>query len=107
MTFAFCKYKKVAYHCGMENAQAKINERFYAAKEKKNHYEVSVTYIHWGVVKHSKKYSMCNNKKLLGVNAWEVKNPNYVTQEVYDKLFVKCEDQRCETITKVEFIWED
>jgi hypothetical protein len=25
MTFAFCKYKKWAYHCGMENAQVKIN----------------------------------------------------------------------------------
>lgn len=107
MTIAFCEYKKMAYHCGMEINQSKINERFYPAKEKKNFYEVLVNYTQLGVVKHSKKYSMCGGQKLVGINAWDVENTNYVTQEVYDKLFSKCATQRFKQITKVEFIWED
>lgn len=91
----------------MQNEQNKTNERFYPAQEKKNHYEISVTYVQWGVIKHSKKYSMCKGRKLLGIKAWEQKNKWYVTQEVYDQLKSKCADQRFEMITEIEYIWED
>jgi hypothetical protein len=90
----------------MQNEQNKINERFYQAKEKKNEFEVSVNYVQWGIRKHSKRYSMCQNQKLLGIRAWEEKNNNYVTQEVYDSLLVKCADMRFEYITVIEYVWQ-
>jgi hypothetical protein len=90
----------------MQNEQNKINERFYQAKEKKNEFEVSVNYVQWGIRKHSKRYSMCQNQKLLGIRAWEEKNNNYVTQEVYDSLLGKCASMRFEYITVIEYVWQ-
>lgn len=49
------------------------NERFYPAKEKKNHFEVTVDYIQ-GTITHTTKKSVCKGRNLLGMKAWDVEN---------------------------------
>lgn len=82
------------------------NERFYAAKEKKNYFEVEVDYIQWGKRKHTHKKSVCGGKKLLGMKAWDIENPNYKTEEEWNKLVCRDKTQRLKTITVSHGIWE-
>lgn len=88
----------------MKNEQNNI--KFYPAIAKKNHFEVTVEYIQCGTFKHTKKYSVCEGKTLVGVNAWDIENPNYVSQEVYDKMICKDSSMRLPLITETEFIWK-
>lgn len=82
------------------------NLRFCPAKEKKNHYEVVVDYIQ-GTRVHTTKKSVCNGKKLLGMKAWDVENPDYKTEEEWNKAISKSADQRLKIITKSECVWQD
>jgi len=82
------------------------NERFYPARELKNHFEVVVNYIQFGETKHTHKKSVCKGRKLLGMKAYDVKNPDYKTEEVWNKLSCKSASQRLELITMTEHIWE-
>jgi len=82
------------------------NERFYPAREMKNHFEVVVNYIQSGERKHTHKKSVCNGKKLIGMKAWDVKNPDFKTEEEWNKLICKNASQRLETITISETVWE-
>lgn len=83
------------------------NERFYPAKEMKNHFEVVVNYIQWGETKHTKKKSVCGGKKYLGMKAYEIANPDYCTEEEYNNKICKMPSQRLEFITQTENVWED
>jgi len=65
------------------------NERFYPAREMKNHFEVIVNYIQWGETKHTTKKSVCDGKKLLGIKAWDVTNPEFKTEEEWNKTMSK------------------
>ena len=81
--------------------------KFYPAVAKKNHYEVEVNYIQFGIIKRTTKYSVCKGKKLLGIEAWTIKNPTYVTQEVWEKRICKVESDRLEYITETKYIWDE
>ena len=82
------------------------NERFYPAKEKKNHFEVVVDYIQFGLTKHTHKKSVCKGKKLLGMKAFDIENPDYKTEEIWNKLVCKNNTQRLKVITQTEHVWE-
>ena len=94
------------YICGMEMTQTIKNERFYPAKELKNHFEVVVNYIQ-GDMTHTKKKSVLKGIKVLGMKAWDIENPNYCTEEVYNKKVCKCATDRMPTITTAEWIFEN
>ena len=83
------------------------NERFYQATEKKNHYEVVVDYIQFGSTKHTTKKSVCKGKKLIGMKAWDIENPNYMTEEDWNNAISKSASQRLKVITVTENVWED
>ena len=82
------------------------NKRFYSAKEKKNHYEVVVEYIQ-GTYTHTIKKSVCKGRKILGMMAWDVENPNFKTEEEWNKLICKTSDQRLKIITQSKWVWKD
>lgn len=82
------------------------NVRFYQAKEKKNHFEVVVEYIQ-GTRTHTIKKTVCNGKKLLGMKAWDIENPDYKTEEEWNKLISKNSGQRLKVITESECVWQD
>jgi hypothetical protein len=83
------------------------NETFYTAKEKKNHFEVVVNHLQFGEMKHTKQKSVCGGKILLGIKAYDIANPNYCTEEQYNKKICKCASDRLEFITETEFVWQD
>jgi hypothetical protein len=82
------------------------NERFYPAKEKKNHFEVEVEYIQLGITKHTHRKSVCGGKKMIGMKAWDVENPEYRTEEEWNKMICRNKAQRLKMITITEMIWE-
>ena len=86
--------------------KAMTNERFYPAKEKKNHFEVTVDYIQ-GTRTHTHKKSVCKGSKLLGMKAWDIENPSYKTEIEWNKLICKSADQRLKIITVTEHVWQD
>lgn len=83
------------------------NERFYPAKEKKNHFEVTVEYLQFGTVTHTTKKTVCKGKELLGMKAWDVENPDYKTEDEWNNLICKNASQRLHIITKTEYVWKD
>jgi hypothetical protein len=91
----------------MEMTNTNKNEVFYPAKEMKNHFEVVANYIQWGQTKHTKKKSVLKGVKVLGIKTWEIENPNYCTEEVYNKKVCKCSTDRMPTITTAEWIFEN
>jgi len=82
------------------------NERFYPAKEKKNHFEVKVDYIQ-GVRVHTTKKSVCKGRKLLGMKAWDIENPDYKTEQEWNNLVCKNLSQRLKMITVSKIVWQD
>jgi len=83
------------------------NERFYPAKERKKDFIVSVEYLQFGVLSHTKKKSILKGSKVLGMKAWDIENPNYKTEEEYNKYITKCASDRFKMITITEYIFED
>jgi len=71
----------------------------------KNYFEVMVEYIQ-GTRVHTHKKSVCKGKKLLGMKAWDIENPDYKTEEEWNKLVCKNLSQRLKFITKSECVWE-
>jgi protein-tyrosine-phosphatase len=82
------------------------NERFYPAKERKNDFIVKVDYLQFGVVTHTKRKTVLKGAKLLGVKAWDIENPNYKTEEEYNKQTGKCASDRLKVITVSQKVYE-
>jgi hypothetical protein len=83
------------------------NERFYPAKEMKNYFSVKVDYLQWGVHEHTTRKSVLKGKKVLGMKAWDIENPNYKTEEEFNKQICKCASDRLKMITVSKFIYEN
>jgi protein-tyrosine-phosphatase len=82
------------------------NERFYPAKERKNDFIVTVDYVQGGVSVHTRKKSVLKGAKVLGMKAWDIENPNYKTEEEYNKQICKVSSDRCKIITVSEFVYD-
>jgi len=82
------------------------NLRFYPAKERKNDFIVKVEYLQGGVEAHTKRKSILKGLKLLGMKAWDIENPDYKTEEEYNKRVCKCASDRFKMITVSEFVYE-
>lgn len=82
------------------------NERFYLAKERKNDFIVSVQYVQGGVEAHTRRKSVLKGAKVIGMKAWDIVNPNYKTEEEYNKKICKCASDRFKIITVSEFVYE-
>ena len=83
------------------------NERFYPAKERKNDFIVRVEYLQSGVAAHTIRKSVLKGAKLLGMKAWDIENPNYKTEEQYNKQICQCSSDRFKMITVSKFVYED
>jgi protein-tyrosine-phosphatase len=83
------------------------NKRFYPAKERKNDFIVSVEYLQFDIVAHTRRKSVLKGKKVLGIKAWDIENPNYKTEEQYNNRICKCASDRLKIITVSEFVYED
>ena len=83
------------------------NERFYPAKERKNDFIVKVEYLQGGVNFHSRKKTVLKGIKVLGMKAWDIENPDYKTEEQFNKQICKCKSDRFKMITVSEFVYGD
>ncbi len=82
------------------------NERFYPSKERKNDFIVKVEYLQFGVRTHTTRKSVLKGVKLLGMKAWDIENPNYKTEEEYNKQIGKCASDRLKMITLTQDVYE-
>jgi len=87
-----------------EIAAVRENERFYPAKERKNDFVITVEYLQWGSTKHTHKKG--KGKRILGMIAWDIPNPNYTTQEEFEKQICQCKSDRFEKLTRMEIVYE-
>jgi protein-tyrosine-phosphatase len=83
------------------------NQRFYPAKERKNDFIVNVEYLQGACTSHTRKKSILKGAKVLGMKAWDIENPNYKTEEEYNKQICKCKSDRFKMITISEWIYDN
>jgi hypothetical protein len=83
------------------------NEKFYPAKERKNDFIVTVDYLQFGQTTHTMKKSVLKGQKLIGMLTYEIENPNYKTEDEYNKSICKSESDKFKIITTSDWVYEN
>ena len=89
--------------------QERFNERFYPATERKLDYFVKGVYFMQfpdKKINFSRRKSLCDGRKIIGLKVWEEKNNSFKTQEQYEKALVQCEYDLLEYLTHSCYIFE-
>ena len=83
------------------------NQRFYPAKERKNDFIVNVEYLQFGFCTHTIKKTVLDGAKVSGMITWDIQNPNYKTEDEYNKQISKCKTDRLKTITQSKWVYQE